>query len=212
MSKKRFICGLGFPINSDDPIRIISDGIENKDYYKFSDICNVLNEQESIITSLKERNKQLRRRLEKINGGYGHLTHRNGLTANEWVIESQEKELKKKNEQISDWIEQHSKDIVKIGEQQTTIRELKEEMVRLHKMSIELMDRVIPNLRRENEKLRKTINEVIELLVEEVDLFSDKATEHDIIAYKEMNEFDNKDAYYMCISTKKAIKMLQRCL
>lgn len=67
-------------------------------------------------------------------------------------------------------------------------------------------------LRKENEQLRKTIKEVIELLLEEVDLFSDKATEHDIIAYKEMNEFDNKDAYYMCVSTKKAIKMLQRCL
>lgn len=76
-----------------------------------------------------------------------------------------------------------------------------------HKFRIEKND-----LRIENKRLRKTINEVIELLAEEVDLFSDKATEHDIIAYKEMNEFDNKDAYYMCISTKKAIKMLQRCL
>ena len=49
MNEKRFICGLGFPINSDDPIRIISDGVEDKDYYKFSDICNVLNEQQVII-------------------------------------------------------------------------------------------------------------------------------------------------------------------
>lgn len=120
-------------------------------------LLDLLNEQESTITSLKERNKQLRRRLEKINGGYGHLTHRNGLTANEWLIESQEKELIEKNEQIFDWIERHSKDIVKIGEQQATINELKEEMVRLHKMSIELMDRVIPNLRRENEQLRQEI-------------------------------------------------------
>ena len=114
------------------------------------EVVDILNEQQDTIITL-------RRRLEKINGGYGHLTHRNGLTANEWVIESQEKELKKKNEQISDWIERHSKDIVKIGEQQTTIRELKEEMVRLHKMSIELMDRVIPNLRRENGQLRQEI-------------------------------------------------------
>lgn len=75
----------------------------------------------------------------------------------------------------------------------------------------ELVDK-LNELVEENEQLRKTMNEVIELLVEEVDLFSDKATEHDIIAYKEMNDFDNKDAYYMCISTKKAIKMLQRCL
>ena len=46
---KRFICGLGFPINSDDPIRIISDRVEDKDYYKFSDICNILNEQQATI-------------------------------------------------------------------------------------------------------------------------------------------------------------------
>lgn len=52
---KRFICGLGFPINSDDPIRIISDKVEDKDYYKFSDICNILNEQQATIQSLKER-------------------------------------------------------------------------------------------------------------------------------------------------------------
>ena len=42
-----------------------------------------------------------------------------------------------------------------VDEQQATITELKEEMVRLHKMSIELMDRVIPNLRRENEQLKR---------------------------------------------------------
>lgn len=81
--------------------------------------CDLLNEQQDTIITLK-------RRLEKINGGYGHLTHRNGLTANEWVIEGQERELKKKNEEISDWIEQHSKDIVKIGEQQSTIRRLQD--------------------------------------------------------------------------------------
>ena len=47
----------------------------------------------------------------------------------------------------------------KLNEQQTTINELKAEMVRLHKMSIELMDRVIPNLRRENEQLRNIIKQ-----------------------------------------------------
>ena len=60
MSEKRFICGLGFPINSDDPIRIISDSVEDKDYYKFSDICNILNEQQSTIQSLKEENRKLK--------------------------------------------------------------------------------------------------------------------------------------------------------
>ena len=53
------------------------------------------------------------------------------------------------------------------------------------------------------------MKEVKDLLEEEVDLFSDKATEHDINAYVELREFDNKDAYYMAISTKKAIKMLK---
>ena len=62
MSEKRFICGLGFPINSDDPIRIINDSVEDKDYYKFSDICNVLNEQQSVID---KQNKKIRK-LEDI--------------------------------------------------------------------------------------------------------------------------------------------------
>lgn len=87
-------------------------------------ICDLLNEQQDTIITLK-------RRLEKINGGYGHLTHRNGLTANEWLIQSQEKEIKKKDEQISRWIEQHSKDIAKISEQNKLIQELKEENEKL---------------------------------------------------------------------------------
>lgn len=64
----------------------------------------------------------------------------------------------------------------------------------------------------ENEQLKSTIKEVTELLSDEVDLFSDKATEHDIIAYVELKELDNKDAYYMATATKKAIKILKRCL
>ena len=56
---------------------------------------------------LRKYNEQLKERLERINGGYGHLTHRNGLTANEWLIESQERELKKKNEQISNLREEN---------------------------------------------------------------------------------------------------------
>ena len=61
----------------------------------------------------------------------------------------------------------------------------------------------------ENEKLISTIKEVIELLSEEVDLFTDKATEYDINACIKLKEFDNKDAFYMAIATKKAIKMLK---
>ena len=113
---------------------------KQKKYYIGIDFENLLNEQQATVQSLKEENEQLRKyngqlkeRLEKINGGYGHLTHRNGLTANEWLIESQERELEKKNEQISDWIEQHSKDIAKICEQQATISTLKEENEQLKK-------------------------------------------------------------------------------
>ena len=70
----------------------------------------------------------------------------------------------------------------------------------------------VGRLEEENEKLISTIKEVIELLSEEVDLFTDKATEHDINAYIELKEFDNKDAFYMAITTKKAIKMLKEHL
>ena len=61
----------------------------------------------------------------------------------------------------------------------------------------------------ENVKLKSVIKEVTELLSDEVDLFSDKATEHDIIAYEELKELDNKDAFYMATATKEAIKMLK---
>lgn len=105
-----------------------------KQCYGWEYVVSLLNELNDENKTLKKENEQLRKyngqlkeRLEKINGGYGHLTHRNGLTANEWLIESQERELKKKNGQISDWIERHSKDIVKIGEQKATISQLEEE-------------------------------------------------------------------------------------
>ena len=106
-----------------------------------SDILFKMSRLEDENKKLKEENERLRKyngqlkaRLEKINGGYGHLTHRNGLTANEWLIESQERELQKKNEQISDWIERHNKDIEKISEQQNTISQLEEENEQLRQM------------------------------------------------------------------------------
>ena len=68
---------------------------------------------------------------------------------------------------------------------------------------------MLNELHEENEQLKSTMKEVTELLEEEVDLFSDKATEHDIIAYVELTELDNKDAFYMATATKKAIKMLK---
>ena len=61
----------------------------------------------------------------------------------------------------------------------------------------------------ENEQLKSVVKEVIGLLSEEVDVFSDKATEHDINAYIELRELDNKDAYYMASVTKKVIKLLK---
>ena len=92
----------------------------------FNKLVLRLNKQDANIT-------RLRRRLEKINGGYGHLTHRNGLTANEWLIEGQENELKKKDEQISGWIEKYAENIVRIRDQQRIINELKEENEKLQK-------------------------------------------------------------------------------
>ena len=54
---------MGFPINSNDPIRIISDSIEDKDYYKFSDICNILNKQQATI---EMHQRSIERREEQI--------------------------------------------------------------------------------------------------------------------------------------------------
>ena len=74
----------------------IWDTVEEKGYNctdTLDVLVDLLNEQQDTIITLK-------RRLERINRGYGHLTHRKGLTANECVIEGQERELKKKNEQI----------------------------------------------------------------------------------------------------------------
>jgi len=68
---------------------------------------------------------------------------------------------------------------------------------------------LLNDLNDDNEQLKSIIKEVTELLSDEVDLFSDKATEHDLNAYMELNEFDNKDAFYMATATKKAIRMLK---
>lgn len=139
-------------IKIDDYVFQIHD-INNDVYLVAEQICNLLNEQQDTIIALK-------RRLEKINGGYGHLTHRNGLTANEWLIESQERELQKKNEQISDWIKQHSKDVVKIGEQQATIDQLNLAIDDL------LSHTSCDEIKKENEILKKQLNEMIILFSE----------------------------------------------
>ena len=77
------------------------------------------------------------------------------------------------------------------------------------KVSCEIVCNFGNSLAEENEQLKSTIKEVIELLSEEVDLFIDKATEYDINAYIKLKELDDKDAFYMAIATKKAIKMLK---
>ena len=75
-----------------------------------------------------------------------------------------------------------------------------------------ITEKRLMELEKKNEQLKQSIKEVVELLSEEVDVFSEKAIEHDIIAYRELNQLDNKDAYYMATATKKAIKILKRCL
>lgn len=168
MSEKRFEIDI-------DHLLLVWDAEKNK-RLEIEDIVDLLNKQEDAIITLK-------RRLEKINNGYGDLTHRNGLTANEWLIESQEKELKKKNEQISEWIEQHSKDIAKISEQ----------------------NKLIQNLKEENDELKEKLDNIRREVIN-IDMFSDEALNHDIIAYREMHEFDNKDCYDIAWAIEKISK------
>lgn len=123
MKKKRFVYEEKyFPI----AFRQIRDTLTGKTY-DLENVCELLNKKETIILNLKLR-------LEKINGGYGHLTHKKGLTANEWLLNKQERELKKKDEQISNWIEQHSKDIIKIGEQQAIINKQERRIIVLENL------------------------------------------------------------------------------
>ena len=127
--------------NSFEDEVVFFDGKNKRDRIglKFSSYMDLMNNVGAFNKLVLRLNKQdanitrLRRRLENINGGYGHLTHRNGLTANEWVIQSQEKELKKKDEQISGWIEKYAENIVRIRDQQRIINELKEENEKLQK-------------------------------------------------------------------------------
>ena len=156
MSDERFV------VSTNTVGEIIVTDVETGNVYHYGSMSNFLglirlmNEQQATIITLK-------RRLEKINGGYGLLTHRNGLTANEWLIESQERELKKKNEQISDWIERHSKDIVKIGEQQATIQFLQNEIdelkkdIDIYKYEEKKHSETARKLYEENEQLKKRL-------------------------------------------------------
>lgn len=61
---------------------------------------------------------------------------------------------------------------------------------------------------KENTLLLCKIHKVKEI-VREADCFSDEAIEHDIIAYREMQHFDNKDAYDIAFAFKKIKEVLQ---
>ena len=76
-------------------------------------------------------------------------------------------------------------------------------------MSIEASIKLYEDI---NKNLKQAIKESYEILSTDVDVFSEKATEHDINAYIELRELDNKDAYYIAIGTKKAIDLLKRWL
>lgn len=95
------------------------------------------------------------------------------------------------------------------------LNELYEENVQLrmeknaYLQDIEAYKEENTHLKIENQQLKYTSIEVAELLEEEVDLFSDKAVEHDIVAYRELQDLDNKDACWMATATKKSIKMLK---
>ena len=102
---------------------------------------------------------------------------------------------------IVDWQTKEPFDYTTYEVHSSSITDTKDEMEDLCLLLNELSD--------ENEQLKSTIKEVIELLSEEVDLFIDKATEYDINAYIKLKELDDKDAFYMAIVTKKAIKMLK---
>lgn len=109
-------------------------------------------------------------------------------------LNNEKEKLEKENKELK---EQYADDCNEANSMTLKIAELSDENAKL---------------KQENKELKQVIKEVLKLLEEEVDLFSDKATEHDINAYIELRELDNKDAYYMAISTKKAIKLLKEVI
>lgn len=108
------------------------------------------------------------------------------------------------NEEIIEWNKHSSnaqyRNLEHIAEI-LNIKQMRLESLMKHREEIgKLFDRI--------DEQQATINKVCELLEEE-DIFSDEATEHDIKAYIELQEFDNKDAYYLACGIKKAIKLLK---
>ena len=144
--------------------------------------CLVTDDFLELVNNLAEENEQLKSRVDYLE----RKIQRERASAMK-QHEKWENEIQKENEQLkSDY------DLLKI--QDDARKQHQKELMK------------------ENEQLKSTIKEVTELLVEEVDVFSEKATEHDINAYLELKELDNKDAFYMAIATKEAIKMLKEVM
>lgn len=66
--------------------------------------------------------------------------------------------------------------------------------------------------KKENNKLKQTIKGAYEILSINVDVFSDKSLEQDSIAYKELQQLDNKDAYSIVRGIKGTIVLLKKRL
>ena len=64
-------------------------------------------------------------------------------------------------------------------------------------------------LKYENEYLKRVMQSVYDSLILNVDVFSDEAEKHSLMAYKEMHDLDDKDIYHMVRATKQVIKMLE---
>ena len=65
--------------------------------------------------------------------------------------------------------------------------------------------------KKENEQLKQSIKKIYNTLQKE-DLFSDKTTCHDTIAYKEKFTFDDKDIYAIANSINEVIRILKEVI
>lgn len=110
MSDKRFQYGRAFPINSEDSLPVITDNEENKDYFKMSEIVDLLNEQQELIEELhlsdemgwkraehfeKKCPKELHNKkmyIKRLEYKVQHYKEENELLAKKWRVLSQENE------------------------------------------------------------------------------------------------------------------------
>ena len=85
---------------------------------------------------------------------------------------------------------------------------LQDKRITHQKWVIEKEKGYVDALEKQSKNYKGKLEQVLELLTE-ADLFSDNATEHDISAYVDMLEFDNKDAYLIACNMKKCIEILK---